>query len=113
MSNDFTMFAGDSRTITVTVKNDQGAAVDITGATLKWQAAPSVSGAAVISKTSGSGIDLTSPSTGVFTITLDGADTDALGEGVFYHEAEMVLAGDTSTVLTGSMVVEKTLIRAS
>lgn len=112
MSNDFTMFAGDSRTIKVTVRNEQGDVVNITGATLKWQAARTLADAAVISKASDAGIVLTEPAAGVFTVTLNAADTDAL-EGLYYHEAEMVLAGNPSTVLTGSMVVEKTLIRAS
>lgn len=108
---DFTMFAGDTKVIPVTVIDEDGMAVNITGATFTWEAARTVDGTAAITKTVGAGIALTSPATGVFTITLDEADTDDL-EGLYYHEAEMVLAGDTSTVLTGNMIVEQTLIRA-
>lgn len=108
---DFTMFGGDSKVITVTVVDEAGLAVNITGATIKWQAARTAADTAAITKTVGAGIALTSPATGVFKITLDEADTDDL-EGLYYHEAEMVLATDTSTVLTGNMIVEQTLIRA-
>lgn len=111
---DFTMFAGDSKVLVVTIVDDDGAAVNITGAAIKWQAARTVSdSSALISKTTDSpgGVAITDGADGEFEVTLDEADTDDL-DGLYYHEAEITMSGDTSTVLTGYMVVEQTLIRA-
>ena len=106
------MFAGDSKVLVVTVRDGAGAVVNITGATLTWEAARSTEETTVISKESGDGISITNPTGGVFEVTLDEADTDDL-QGLYYHEAELTQAGDTFTVLTGSLVIERTLIRAA
>lgn len=110
---DFTMFAGDSKVLVATAVDNAGEAVDITGAAITWAVARTVDDTAVLTKTSSpsAGIALSDPTAGEFEITLHEVDTDDL-DGLYYHEAEMVLATDTSTVLTGNMIVERTLIRA-
>jgi hypothetical protein len=56
----FEIHAGDSREIVVTVVDSQGAAVDLTGATIAWHLAQSTgSGAPLVSKSSGDGIAIT------------------------------------------------------
>lgn len=106
------MFAGDAKVLVITVRDAAGAAVNITGATITWEAARSTEDAAVITKTTSDGIEITDATHGVFEVTLDPADTDDLF-GLYYHEAELTQTGDPFTVLTGSLVVERTLIRAS
>ena len=110
----FTLTAGDTKSLVITVKDNEGVAVDITGASVKWQAARSFGKASAISKaTGGSGIVLTNPSTGVFTVTLDADDTEDL-KGQFYHEAQVTLAdGTIATVLFGTMKINPALIEST
>ena len=107
----FEIHAGDSRDIVVTVADSQGAAVDLTGAAIAWQLARSAGSAApAVSKSLGAGIAITDGPNGVFTVTLDPADTEGL-TGLCYHEAEVTdAAGNRSTVLSGVATVIPTLI---
>jgi len=111
--SDFSMFAGDAKLVTVSVVDDAGDVVNITGASIQWKAAPSVDDEPVIEKStavSPGGIEITNGPAGEFVVTLNGNDTEDLS-GLYYHEAEMVLSAAASTVLTGQFVVTKTLIR--
>lgn len=110
MITNFMMVAGDSKTLVVTVKDAEGVAVNITGSTIKWRAARSFGKAAVISKTTSSGIQITDGANGQFTVTLSTSDTDDL-LGVYYHEAEVTASdGTISTVLSGTMKINPALI---
>jgi len=114
---DFEMHSGDHRDLVVTVKDEAGALVDISGATMRWHLSkldssgsrPGPKGAALVQKSVGSGIVLTTPASGVATVSLLPADTASLA-GEFYHELEMVLGGKTSTVLFGKVTVLKDLV---
>lgn len=111
--SDFSIFAGDTKLLTVTVTDEAGEAVDITTASIKWQAARSVEDEAVIEKTSPSGgIEITDGSGGEFVVTLDAADTGDLS-GLYYHEAEVTISSQPNTVVSGTFLVTKTLIRAA
>lgn len=112
---DFTIYAGDSKVLVVTVRDDDGVLVDLAGATIKWSASQLLSGAfsaeASIMKDDGDGIEVTG--TGVFEVELLPADTESLS-GKFYHEAEITDVEDNIfTVLTGRMTVKPALIRAA
>lgn len=98
MTTRFEMYSGDTRTLTVTVRDTSGAAVDLTGATARWALAKKVGQAALVSKSTGSGIELTDAANGEFTVTLDPADTaDLVGD--YWHEAEVTdSAGRVVTV---------------
>ena len=113
MATDFTMFAGDDKTLTVTVLDPDGDAVNITAATIKWQCARSLGKASAISKTTSSGITITSASGGIFTVALEDTDTEDLSAN-YQHEAEVTFAdGTISTVLSGTMKIIPVLIEAS
>ena len=104
-SQDFLMWSGDDKTITVTVYDNDDVVVDITGATITWELSQNVDSTALISKTVGSGITLSDPTNGIFTIALDPADTASLS-GRYYHEAEITdAAGDVSTALVGHATI--------
>lgn len=109
---DITMFAGDTKTLQVTVKDENGDAVDLTGASIRWQASRSVNKRpADLEKSVGDGITITDATAGRFDVTLDSADTEDL-RGDFYHEAEVIDAsGNVSTVFTGTLTIEPTLIK--
>lgn len=113
MAQNFQMIAGDYKTLVITVRNSDGDPVNITGATVKWQAARSLGKASVISKTTSSGISLNDPTNGIFTVTLNHSDTDSLS-GIYHHEAEVTdSSGFRSTVIAGTMKVNKPLIEAT
>ena len=106
--NNHTMFAGETRTFTVTSRDDAtGALIDFTSATIEW-IVKDASGASVIDKTVGSGITVTA--TGVFTISLATAATSSLS-GDYAHECVTVLAdGTRATLFTGTLHVNPTLV---
>ena len=114
MTPDFSMFAGDSKAITVTVKDSLGAIVDLTGASITWEMSQYAQGTfsrtALLTKTlAGGGITCPAPTTGVFNVILDAVDTASL-VGYFYQEAEVTVSGDKYTVLAGHISIQPTLI---
>lgn len=109
-SQDVEIYAGEIRSLVVTVTNNNDRAVeDLTGASVSWKVKSGTTTA--LSKTVGSGITLaTDPTTGVFTISLQAADSSSLS-GVYSHEARVTLSdGTIATVFTGRFVVRPTLI---
>ena len=113
MITNFTMTAGDTKQLVVTVKDADGDAVSITGSTIKWQCARSYGKASSISKTTTSGIQITDGANGVFTVTINPSDTNSL-VGNFSHEAEITFSdGTISTVLFGTMKIFPAIIEAT
>jgi hypothetical protein len=109
----FEMYAGESKVLTVTVKDEAAALIDLTGVSIEWivkRFEDDVTG--LITKTVGHGITLSNQVTdkGEFTITLAPADTESLGGASYYHEAEVTdVGGNVSTVTRGIMTVKKSL----
>ena len=102
---------GDSRNLVVTVRDEPGNIIDLTGATIVWEIADSVAGPALLSKTNGAGVTITDAAGGVFTVALTPADTLSLTRGVKYHEARMTDAGgDRGRVVVDDITIEDTLI---
>lgn len=115
-NQDFELPQGDDRTIPVTVTNeDTGALLNLSGMTIRWWFALYQSGEAIVKKGNGAGetgLAITDAGAGVFTITLDSADTEGLS-GYFYHEAEITdVAGKKRTILTGQIHVKSTTVKA-
>jgi hypothetical protein len=81
-------YLGEDVSITVTVTDDAGSAVDITGMSISYLVW-SGTNAAVITKTVGSGIALTTPASGILTITIADTDTDAIAPGRYNHELKI------------------------
>lgn len=116
------MPAGDSRTIRIPVLDDEGRAVDLTGASARWWAAPTnktASGSVPLKKSSatGGGITISIETVGgvasvhVLNIRLVPADTQNLAFTHGYHEAEVIDDdGNVATVTTGPFILTKSLI---
>ena len=104
-AQNFTMWSGDDKTITVTLSTD------ITGATINYAIAASVGSTALITKaTGGSGIAITDAANGIFTIDLDPSDTSSKA-GVYYHECQVTdTSSVVSTVFVGSVTINADLI---
>lgn len=108
---DFTMFAGDTKTLEFTVRDAAGAIVDITDYDVRWHASRNVNARpALIEKSLGSGIEMVDGGAGRFDVSLENADTESL-RGEFYHEAELTLDDEVYTVDSGSLTIRPTLIK--
>lgn len=120
---DITHYCGDSRTITIPVLDEDGAAVSLAGASARWWMAADADATEAadiyIQKSTSAGITITGPATvdGVasvysLVITLAPADTKNLAPGARYHEAEITDAsGAVATITTGTFTLVRDLVR--
>lgn len=104
----FTMTRGDARSYRVSVKDDAGAAVDLTGATIKYQARKHPHSDPIITKTEADGIVIEDAAGGVFRIDLEPADTSALGNWrqVYGFDVQVTKDGQPVTVARGTLTIE-------
>ena len=120
-AQDFEVFQGDTRQITIPITDEAGAAKTITGSTQRWQAHDKTSGLVVVAKTDGeiSIVSVAPASNNAIRFTLDPADTlsleatsDADPQSKKYdHEVEIVdSSSNPNTVTRGTMTVRKHLI---
>lgn len=106
----FTITSGDSKTLRVSVVDQDGAAVDLTGASAVWAVATSRSTPILLQKATPASITITDGPGGLLEVTLDPADTDSFA-GSYYHELQIVdNEGRKSTALTGTLNVRHDLI---
>lgn len=112
MATDFTMYAGDHKTLRISVLDGDGDAASLVGVTaLRWQLALGYNRNILISKSLGDGVTVTDAAGGIFTVDLVRADTEAL-KGNYVHEAEVVDAdGDIATVIFGRATIKGTVIK--
>lgn len=98
--------AGDDKRLEVTVRDEDGAVVDLTGIeSAKWSLAKTANSTALVTHTLNDNIAVVAATSGVIHITIDAADTEGL-RGVYYHEAEITDAsGKTGTILYGSATI--------
>lgn len=110
--------AGDYLELAVTVVDEAGDAVDISGASAIRYGISAIGpgggpqGPALVTKSLGSGIAITNGAGGIFTVTLASGDTAAL-LGTYFHEAEIIVDGKVSTVFRGDITVAAQLLTAS
>lgn len=110
------IYAGNDRTLEIPVKNPDGSAKDITGASIAWVMKKHPwSTSNVLSKaTGGSGITILDAANGLFEIAITNSDTAALldalnAEGdLYWHAAEVTDgAGLVCTVTTGYITLKR------
>ena len=102
----FVMFSGDSKSLVVSIVDDDGVAVDVSAsATIKYSLAESASSvSAKFSKSLGDGIAVV---TSTVTVTIDATDTETLA-GNFYHELEITDAsGLVYTAFSGRVTIKR------
>jgi hypothetical protein len=110
---DFTMFAGNSHQIHVTVTDlETGLPLDLTGDEVKFKASKTAKNVPPeIEKTTADGITVTDAPAGEFTVFLDPDDTFAR-KGTLYWECDVIETdGRVSTVVTGIVTFTQTLLR--
>ncbi len=110
LDQNFEMVSGDTKDIVVTVLDELDQVVPIDGADVVFILSENEFSAALVTKTTGAGIVITNGPGGVFTVTLDSADTeDLIGE--HYFEAEVTdVSNRVSTVAVGTIDIRKNVI---
>jgi hypothetical protein len=113
LKQDIEIWSGNDTEINATITDtDAGAAKDLTGAAVTWILAKAQGKPALITKTVGSGITLTTPLQGKCKVTLVPTDTEALkGTKTYYHEMRVVDAATKKvTVLYGDVLLQENSI---
>lgn len=105
----FLVMSGNSKNIEVTIKDKEGNAVDLTGATVKWLVHSS--GTQRVYKDTANGILITDAENGEILISLLSSDTSSLS-GEYSHELKIIDSeGKASTVAIGKMNVTKSYLQ--
>lgn len=95
-------FLGEDKTLSFTIyQSDGSTAQNITGWSLIFvlRRLPASADPALISKTTGSGITLTTPASGLCEVEITDTDTEGLNEGKYYYSLKRTDAGQ-ETILT-------------
>lgn len=105
---DLTITRGDTETILVSIVDDNGAAINITGRTYRAQIRSSQESTTI--KASFTCV-VTSGAGGVVTCTLAAADCATLPAGRYYWDLEENASGVVSTILAGDVTVQADVTR--
>lgn len=114
----FDIVSGNDKELNVTVLDEKGIAVDLTGSTIVWAVAINEkSKSRIFQYTSPTNITVTDAIAGKFRIDVQDTDTEALSiariKTDYYHEARVTsAAGKKTTVLIGTMTVLGNVIPA-
>ena len=107
---DFTIYSGDSRSITVIVTDQNNNPVNISNHTISFAVSNSSTGTVLFTKTTASGITITNAVGGIFAINLTSSDTNTLNGTYDYMIRVTDTLNNSSIVLTGNMIVKKSTI---
>lgn len=100
----FSVFAHSVKTVTFQMTDG----TNVTGWTIKWVLTDEEDNV-LLTKTVGSGLTLTTPASGLFTLSLTADDTD-LTPGVYFWETKRTDDNLEETLATGTMIVNKSRV---
>jgi len=109
IAQNFEMWAGDTKDLTVTITGSDSSGYSLTGASVTWLLEESPGSGSLVRKhisgsVSGSGISI---SASIMTVSIAASDTEGLA-GTYYHEAEATdAAGNVATLFVGSAKINK------
>jgi hypothetical protein len=107
---DITIYAGNDVALDVSLLDEAGAALDLTGTSLEWGMAERFADDAVLRKATPVEIEVTDEVAGLATVHLDPADTATLG-GIYRHELRLTDAGgNIVTLLTGALTIRTSIL---
>lgn len=95
-------FVAEDKQFVVTIQNATLGIQNITGWTLSFKVAATQGGSAIISKTAA----LTTPASGVCTVTITSADTSALNAGTYFYTLRRTDSGSRSEISYGTAVLK-------
>jgi hypothetical protein len=106
ITSDSDFFLGEDKILTFTVRqSDEVTPQDITGWAISWMLkrdASDVDASAIITKEVGTGVVLTTPASGVCTVTLEDTDTATLPSRLYYHELKRTDDGFETVLAYGT-----------
>ncbi len=101
MTADFTMFSGDSRILTILIKDEAGVDVDVSAADTILYGIFKKDGTVILQKALLSGITVAG---NVVSITLLPSETQDIAPGQYMHECQIsLLDGTVATVMQGQL----------
>jgi hypothetical protein len=112
-NQDFTIYTGNDANLNALItEEDCVTPKNLTDATIIWVLFDDDIDVVLVTKTTTSGITITSPLEGLCTIALVEADTINLSPTKSYsHEAEVTdIFGNSTTVFTGKVIVKRSMI---
>lgn len=98
-AQNFELYAKDDKWLRVTVRDDDGRPVDLTGAAVTWSVAASEGGSPIVTLTSPTDIDVSDPLSGVFLVKIEDTDAAGLPAGRYYHECIVIDGGGLRTTV--------------
>lgn len=107
-SQNKTMYRGDDKTFQITVKDADGVAVNITGATLTFSVKidPNEPTPLILKDSSdNTEIDLTDPTNGIAEIYLVPADTRDLEAGTYVYDVQIITSGTKKHTLVRANLI--------
>ena len=105
MATDFSMYAGDDKTLTISITDADGAPVNVSTAT-SIRYGVFRGGTLVFVKDLDDGVTVASSTV---TVVLDAADTVDL-DGLYAHELEIIMDGNTTTALQGHVTIQHSFL---
>jgi hypothetical protein len=106
VNQDVEIYAGDTKTIDLTIYDEDGELLDLSGYAVFYYAYGSP-GNPVITKTSDEGIDILT--NGKCTISIEPSDTKNL-YGKYAHEVDILKGSEVYTVMTGELTVKSSIV---
>jgi len=113
-NQNFEMYAANDVELDMSLFDEDGEPLDLTGSTVRWALASAYdpTAALVVKSSAGmGGILITDAVLGTVIIVIDGEDTADFGGQPYVHEAAVINSdGAETTVLTGAVTINKTAI---
>jgi hypothetical protein len=101
-AQNFELFQGDTKQITITVTDENDAILPLTGYNIVWVIYKQTNKELILSKTLGDGITVPTPSNGQIIISITPEDTELITPSTYLHECEISTSPtDVSTVTVG------------
>lgn len=108
----FQLVSGNDKTLNFTTTDQDGKVVDLTSATLIWAFSRKASNKArLVTYTSPTNVTITDATAGLFSVSIQAADTEGLPGADYYHEVRMAnAAGLKFTLVIGIMTLLDNII---
>lgn len=106
----FELYQGDDKELVITVRDNAGALVDLTGYSAVWCVHIRTPDNIVLEKTTSDGITIPTPGNGQLIVEIDGTDTAELLPRNYDHQCEVEdPSGHHTTVSVGYMKLLKSV----
>lgn len=117
VGSDADWFLGEDKALVFTIYQSGSTTVpqDLTGFALSYRVKRKLSDAdvdAVVTKTTPAGIALTTPASGICTVTIADTDTDGLDEGLYQHELKRTDSGLEAVLAKGTVYLKRGVHRS-